>query len=169
MKNSKLKTFIKDFLITVFTIAVTVFVCFFLKKYSVKEETSSTYTSILFILAVFLVSRYTNGYFFGIVSSLLSVIFINYYFTYPYFAFNMSLPGYPIVIGSTLLVAIITSAMTSKLKLQNTLRNIANEEKMRSNLLRAISHDLRTPLTTVLGAVSGIIENNKNQQRCKTD
>lgn len=159
MKNSKFKTFTKDFSITALTTAATVFVCFFLKKYYDSGEMSSTYTSILFILAVFLVSRYTNGYFFGIVSSLLSVIFINYYFTYPYFALNMSLPGYPIVIASTIIVAIITSAMTTKLKHQNTLKNIANEEKMRSNLLRAISHDLRTPLTTVLGAVSGIIEN----------
>ncbi len=34
------------------------------------------------------------------------------------------------------------------------------KEKMRSNLLRAISHDLRTPLTGILGASSAILENN---------
>ncbi|MFS7158494.1 sensor histidine kinase [Carnobacterium maltaromaticum] len=33
------------------------------------------------------------------------------------------------------------------------------KEKMRSNLLRAISHDLRTPLTGILGASSAILEN----------
>lgn len=33
------------------------------------------------------------------------------------------------------------------------------KEKMRSNLLRAISHDLRTPLTAILGASSAILEN----------
>lgn len=33
------------------------------------------------------------------------------------------------------------------------------KEKMRSNLLRAISHDLRTPLTGILGASSAIYEN----------
>ncbi|MFR8461739.1 MAG: histidine kinase dimerization/phospho-acceptor domain-containing protein [Ruthenibacterium lactatiformans] len=30
---------------------------------------------------------------------------------------------------------------------------------MRSNLLRAVSHDLRTPLTSILGASSAILEN----------
>lgn len=35
----------------------------------------------------------------------------------------------------------------------------SEKEKMRSNLLRAISHDLRTPLTGILGASSTIIEN----------
>lgn len=34
------------------------------------------------------------------------------------------------------------------------------KEKMRSNLLRAISHDLRTPLTGILGASSTILESN---------
>lgn len=34
----------------------------------------------------------------------------------------------------------------------------AQTEKMRSNLLRAISHDLRTPLTSILGASSVILE-----------
>ncbi len=44
-------------------------------------------------------------------------------------------------------------------------RNIiveAEKEKMRSNLLRAIAHDLRTPLAGILGASSAIRENRKN-------
>ncbi|KTE93692.1 histidine kinase [Desulfitobacterium hafniense] len=35
----------------------------------------------------------------------------------------------------------------------------SEKEKMRSNLLRAISHDLRTPLTAILGASSALLEN----------
>lgn len=35
----------------------------------------------------------------------------------------------------------------------------SEKEKMRSNLLRAISHDLRTPLTCILGASSAVLEN----------
>lgn len=35
----------------------------------------------------------------------------------------------------------------------------AEREKMRSNLLRAISHDIRTPLTGILGASSTMLEN----------
>ena len=32
-------------------------------------------------------------------------------------------------------------------------------EKMRANLLRAVSHDIRTPLTAIVGSASGIIDN----------
>ena len=35
----------------------------------------------------------------------------------------------------------------------------AEKERMRGNLLRAVSHDLRTPLTSIYGACSALIEN----------
>jgi len=41
----------------------------------------------------------------------------------------------------------------------------AEMEKMRGNLLRAISHDLRTPLTAILGASSAILENGDSLDR----
>ena len=39
------------------------------------------------------------------------------------------------------------------------------KEKMRSNLLRAISHDLRTPLTCILGSSATLIENKELLQK----
>lgn len=41
---------------------------------------------------------------------------------------------------------------------QRDILSEAEEEKMRSNLLRAISHDLRTPLTGILGASESILQ-----------
>jgi two-component system, OmpR family, sensor histidine kinase KdpD len=41
----------------------------------------------------------------------------------------------------------------------------SEKEKMRSNLLRAISHDIRTPLTGILGASVAILENGDNFDR----
>jgi len=38
----------------------------------------------------------------------------------------------------------------------------SEKEKMRSNLLRAISHDIRTPLTGIYGASSAILENGES-------
>jgi two-component system, OmpR family, sensor histidine kinase KdpD len=43
------------------------------------------------------------------------------------------------------------------------------KEKMRSNLLRAISHDLRTPLTGILGASSAILENKNTLEETTKD
>ena len=84
---------------------------------------------------------------------------VNYFFTYPFFYFNFTLSGYPLTIACMMAVAIITSAMTTQIKQQNRLTVEAEREKARSNLLRAMSHDLRTPLTSILGASSAIAEN----------
>ena len=122
-------------------------------------DDSDVYASMLFLLAVVIVSRFTNGYFYGILASLAGVFCVNYLFTYPYFAFNFTISGYPLTFISMLAVSVITSAMTTQIKEQEKLRGESEKEKMRGNLLRAVSHDLRTPLTSIVGSTSAVLEN----------
>ena len=117
------------------------------------------YASMLFVLAVFLIARMTEGYFYGVAASLISVLLVNYFFTYPNFRFNFTLAGYPIAILSMLMVSVMTSALTTRAKCSAEARLEVDREITRSNLLRAISHDLRTPLTGILGASSAILDN----------
>jgi len=56
-------------------------------------------------------------------------------------------------------VSLMVSALTSQIKQQEQLRMETERETMRANLLRAVSHDLRTPLTSIVGASSAILEN----------
>ena len=121
---------------------------------------------LVFILALMLVSRYCVGYLYGIVCSVVAVICINYMFTYPYFKLNFTLTGYPITFIGMLAVTLFTSTMTSHLAIQADViaereKQLAEAEmeKMRANLLRAISHDLRTPLTGMIGNSSVFLEN----------
>jgi two-component system sensor histidine kinase KdpD len=58
-----------------------------------------------------------------------------------------------------LIVSTMTGALTTRLKQQEKLKAEAETERMRGNLLRAVSHDLRTPLTSIYGSSSAIIEN----------
>ena len=48
--------------------------------------------------------------------------------------------------------------MTTKIKEQERLRIESEKEKMRANLLRSVSHDIRTPLTSIMGATSAVLE-----------
>lgn len=128
-------------------------------------DKNSHYVSMLFVLAVFLIARVTQGYFYGIAASLGSVLLVNFLFTYPYFRFNFTLSGYPIAILSMLAVSVTTSALTTQAKHSAEIRLEAEREKTRSNLLRAVSHDLRTPLTGILGASSAILENDDQLSR----
>ncbi|MCA5011015.1 DUF4118 domain-containing protein, partial [Clostridioides difficile] len=43
---------------------------------------------IIYMMAVVVISRYSNGYIPGVIASFISVICVNYVFTYPFMAFN---------------------------------------------------------------------------------
>lgn len=120
---------------------------------------NDTYILMIFILAITIISFITDGYFYGIICSMLAVIFVNYFFTYPYMAFNFSLQGYPLTFAVMLTVSLIICTLTTRLKQQERLRIEGEKEVIRANLLRAISHDLRTPLTSIAGATSAILDN----------
>lgn len=110
-----------------------------------------------FLLAVLLVSRFTDGYFWGVFCAVASVPLVNYMFTYPYFAFNLTISGYLITFATMLTVSLIVSVLTTRIKRQEQMRLETEKEKLRANLLRAVSHDLRTPLTSIVGATDAIL------------
>ena len=114
---------------------------------------------MIYVLAVFLVSLTTRGYVWGIVASLLSVLAVNFAFTFPFFEFNFSIPENLVSALAMLFVAVTTSTLTTRIKNQERMRAESEKEKVRANLLRAVSHDLRTPLTSIYGACSTILEN----------
>ena len=121
--------------------------------------------SMVFVLAVFLISMYTDGYVCGVTASLIGVLAVNFAFRSPYFAFNFTLPENLFSGLVMLVVSIMTSTLTTRIKKQEQLRMESETEKMRATLLRAISHDLRTPLTSIYGACSTVIENYDNLEK----
>ncbi len=121
-------------------------------------DTSDGFASPIFVLAVLLVSRFTTGYLFGLVAAVVGVVAINYIFTFPYWAINFTLSGYPLTFLTLLMVSVITSALTTKAKRQDRLLRENEKEKMRSDLLRSVSHDIRTPLTSIVGITSALLD-----------
>ncbi len=113
----------------------------------------------VFSLAVFLIARYTDSMIYGVIASLLGMLAVNFAFTFPYFKFNFIIFENLVSAIVMLIISLMTSVMTSELKRQEKLRMETEKEKMRANLLRAISHDLRTPLTTIYGSSSVLAEN----------
>jgi two-component system sensor histidine kinase KdpD len=147
----------KDLLMTAAAIVIAFLLCGVLSLFG----RSDTHALLVFILAVLVVSRLTEGYFYGVLTSFIALLGVNYVFTYPYFAFDFTLSGYPLTFCTMLAVSLITSALTTRIKQQEKLQIETEKETLRSNLLRAISHDLRTPLTSIVGASAILLENEK--------
>ncbi|WMI82274.1 ATP-binding protein [Anaerotignum sp. MB30-C6] len=96
----------------------------------------------VYMLAVAITSVITRGYIWGILSSVGGVIAVNFFFTYPYFAINFSMAGYPVTFALLLLMSVLTSALTTRVKKAAILsamreRRAENLTKMSNALLSA--------------------------------
>lgn len=130
------------------------------------NPTGSANVALIYILTIITISYHTDKYRYGIISGIISVFFINYQFTYPFGQFSFAVSGYPFTFMVMYFISILTSATTFRMKDQARKINEAEKflaeaekEKLRANLLRAVSHDLRTPLTSMIGASSSYLEN----------
>lgn len=146
---------VKNFAVTIGILAIAFGIGFFL-HYSIIETVEIV---PIFILAVLLISRFTDGYFYGIIASVISILGVNYAFTYPYFSLNFTISGYPLTFAVMLCVSVMVSALTTRAKRQEKIKAEIELEKSRANLLRGISHDIRTPLTSIIGSSSAFLDN----------
>lgn len=152
----------KDMLLCAGVFTVTTVASFFFKQ---TASDPSLNIAMLYTLGVFIITRYTNGYIYGMLFAIMSVLSVNFFFTYPYQDFNFTIEGYQVTFLGMFAIAIITSAMSTNMKeqakqLAEQEKELmeAQKEKMRANLLRAVSHDLRTPLTGIIGNSSSYLE-----------
>ena len=103
---------LRDFLIFAAIFICALVLCTLLRR----SDISDGFVSPVFVLAVLLTSRFTNGYLFGTLAAFLSVIGINYIFTFPYWEFNFTMTGYPLTFFVMLCVSLVTCTMTTKIK-----------------------------------------------------
>lgn len=161
---AKYKQILKDLFFTVFILALT----YFLSYYVQFVFDTDTLVPTIFVLGVFFISLRTEGYAWGVIASLVGVMLVNFTFTAPYFEIDFITPVNMFAALVMLVIAIMTSTLTTQIKQQEKIKAESERERMRGNLLRAVSHDLRTPLTSIYGATSAIIENydsiNKERQ-----
>lgn len=123
---------------------------------------------MLYIIAVLVISILTSKIYYCLGLSIVGVLVFNYLFTYPEFSFSAHDAGYPVTFLTMFITALIAGTLANKLK-RNTLiaeQNarekeeaalLAQNEQLRANMLRTISHDLRTPLTSISGNASTLI------------
>ena len=151
----RLPQWLRDTLMFILIMGCAVAVCELL---SVCYDDNNPFATSVFILAVVLVSRFTTGYWPGILASAVGVVSVNYLFTYPFHEFNLTIDGYPLTFAVMLVVSVLVSTLTTQIKRQEQLRYEAERDRMRANLLRSVSHDIRTPLTAIMGLSATVEE-----------
>ena len=146
----------KDFIISMSLYTLSVVLCLILRGASQDGDTGYVY--MIFLLDVFLTALLTEGFFFSLIISIFAVLSVDYIFTPPYWNVSFTLSGFPLTFLVTMTISVVTGIVTSRAKKVSEMEREAEREKIHSNLLRAVSHDIRTPLTGIVGATNVLLE-----------
>ena len=112
--DTKLSLSWKDMGISLGIMAVTTLLCWWFNRLGFTDATLIT----VYILAVLIISFFTNGYLCGMISSLLSVMVFNFLFTVPFFSLKSYGTGYPVTLVVMFFAAFLTSYLTVQVRRQ---------------------------------------------------
>ena len=146
----------KDFIVSVSLYLISVGFCLVLRNFDPNNDTS--YVSMIFLLDVFLTALLTDGFFFSLTIAVFAVLSVDYIFTPPFWEVSFTLAGFPLTFLVMMTICVATGIVTSRAKKVSEMEREAEREKTHSNLLRAVSHDIRTPLTGIVGATNVLLE-----------
>ena len=113
-------------------------------------------TGVLLLLQLALVIiSITNSRLTTTLSSLACALIFNYFFTAPLYTLHMTDAEDITNLVVFLIIALVTSEFSIRYRKQN---EALRHAELRSNILLSISHDLRTPLSSIIGAISTLKE-----------
>ena len=115
------------------------------------------FSTVPFILAV-QITAFTWGRGPAIAASVASAATFNYYWIGPPYHFEPPTPQEWFLFGTLLAVALGLGTITDRMRaVRRQARDLAASERLQRALLDSISHDLRTPLTTIMGSVTTLL------------
>lgn len=94
---------------------------------------------VVYVLSILLVARFTYGYFYGILASVIAFICYNFLFTEPYYTLNVYHKEDIISIAVMLTASVLTSTLTSKLIATSKL---STEREAQTNILYQITSSI---------------------------
>lgn len=98
-----------------------------------------------------------------LICAVLSALILNFFFIPPIFTFRIESAEDILMFLMYLLVAMINAVLTIKIRqFENKKRDEEEKEKtiaLYNTLLNSLSHELRTPISTIIGAVDTIVDN----------
>ncbi len=116
---------------------------------------------MVYLIGVVIVAiRFGRGA--SVLASFLSVAAFDFFCVHPYLSFAVSDTQYLLTFAMMLTVAVLISTLTTQVREHAEAADQASSqmetERLRSTLLSSVSHDLRTPLATITGASSSLLQ-----------
>jgi two-component system sensor histidine kinase KdpD len=137
LKSPRIASVAMNLLVTLGIMALSTIVAVLFKRLDMSESDSI----MLYILGVLFSAQQTKGYYGGIFAAVLGVLSFNFFFTAPLYTLNVNNSEYLVTFGVMLIVALITSTLTTRFKREAQL-SLTREK--RTEILYKISRNLLT-------------------------
>lgn len=122
---------------------------------------NATVLSVYF-LGILGVSIVSESKIFGVIASCFSFLIFIFLFTEPLYTFKLEDKGYLVSFLAMLFTSFFANYQMTRVKAHikqaAEVKVQAEQERLRATMLRSISHDLRTPLTTISGNAGLLVE-----------
>ena len=151
------------YLYSLFLVAVATIVCEFIRPYLVPTNMVMIYQLAVVIAAVKLGLRP------AIATAFSGVLAFDFFFVPPRLTFSVADKEYLVTFSGFIVIGVIISSLVAKVREQSQeqarlsrlaeqARILQAQENLERALLNSISHDLRTPLVSIKGAISALRE-----------
>lgn len=121
-------------------------------------EFPETTIVLAYLFGVLLTARFSKGYVYGILATILSIFVYNFFFTKPYYTFAVSDPSYFVTFAIMMITALLTSTLTSHVKKSAT---VAQEKESETKALYMLTNHLTdaSNMQDIAGIATSIISN----------
>jgi len=121
--------------------------------------------ALVFLTAI-LVSAILYGLPPALLACVISVLAYNFFFLPPLYTFTIADPSNIVTLFFFGIVALLASNLAARVRQQSM---IAETERLRSAMLTSLSHDLRTPLASILGSAGSLKAHRKSMDDAAQD
>lgn len=173
-----MKTFLKQvkaknqYLISILSVSLVSVLCWFARDLIDYKVIGYLLLVLVSILAIFLGIRPV------LLSAFLSAVILDFLFIKPYYNFHINSAEDALLLLLFFLIALINAVLTFKIRKAEQIAQVKesrlNTMKLYNTLLDSLSHELRTPISTIMGSVGTlqqekISEENKNRLLSEMD
>ncbi|WBL21356.1 sensor histidine kinase [Zunongwangia sp. HRR-M8] len=145
-----------------YVIGISIILLAFFTSYFFQDFMGYKVVALILLLAVSL-TAVIFSIFPVLVCALLSALILNFFFIPPFYTFKINSAEDLLLFIMYLLIAMINGVLTIKIRqFEDKKRDEEEKEKtiaLYNTLLNSLSHELRTPISTIIGSVDTIVEN----------
>ena len=122
-----------------------------------REQINSTTTALTYLLAVLFIALFWGS---GpaLVASVVGVLCFNFFFLPPFYTLDVAHLENWIALFAFFTTALAVGQLSARAKRASQAEALKQSERLKSALLDAVTHDLRTPLTSIKASITTLLD-----------